>query len=164
LTLRAALAQSSDMSPRDVLGDEYFTSEGRCRRGLTVFRKALSRLPRTSPNNVRWQSWMVGCSADVSLPIATAAILSISMACQHSARGFGLPPQWSWILTAIQVLALGLVGQGRATGWLLGAAMQVSWICYATFTDQWGFAGWCILSTIVQIRSYYVSVRRRKHD
>lgn len=114
---------------------------------------------------LRWnglQALRVGRRVDLALSIGIAAVLSILMMLQHSTHGIGLPAQWSWILTVVQVLALGLVGQGLATGWLLGAAMQVSWISYASLTGQWGFVGGCTLSAIVQIRSYVVSTRRRQ--
>lgn len=152
------------MSSRDALDGGYGIAGDGCQRGPTAFVKAIARLLAIGRRHVGLRRWPVSCGTDVSLSIATAVTLSIWMACQHSGSGIGLPPQWSWILTAIQVLALGLVGQGIATGWLLGAAMQASWICYATMTDQWGFVGGCILSAIVQIRSYYVSVRRQRHD
>ena len=149
------------MSSCDGLEAECGHAEDGYKRSLSAFVKYMSGLSEIRCWHANWQRRPASCGIDISLSIATAVIISIWMACQHSGHGFGLPPQWSWILTAIQVLALGLVGQGHATGWLLGAAMQVSWICYAALTNQWGFVGGCILSAIVQTRSYYVSVKRR---
>jgi hypothetical protein len=103
----------------------------------------------------------IGRRADITLSVTTAAVLSALMAAEHTSHGLGLPVGWSWILTVIQVSALGLVGQGRATGWLLGAAMQISWISYASLTGQWGFVGGCMLSAVIQVRSYVVAIRRR---
>jgi len=78
---------------------------------------------------------------------------------QSSAVGLGLPAHWPWILTLVQVSSLGLIGKGIRSGWLFGAAIQASWICYAALTDQAGFIVGCALSMIIHVRSRFAGRR-----
>jgi hypothetical protein len=99
------------------------------------------------------------CAGHIAVSLALAATLTILMISQSTADGLGLPSYWPWILTAIQVVSLGLIGQGFSIGWLLGAAIQVAWIPYAALTDQPGFIIGCMLSTAIHIRSYRIRPR-----
>lgn len=46
---------------------------------------------------------------------------------------------WSWLLTAVGVLAVYLIGSQRRSGFALGVAAQALWIVYAVVTEQYGF-------------------------
>ena len=48
-------------------------------------------------------------------------------------------PYWSYLLTAVGVFGLWLVGRKDKRGFAVGIAAQLLWIGYATFTEQWGF-------------------------
>lgn len=48
-------------------------------------------------------------------------------------------PYWSYVLTAIGVFGLWLVGRKDKRGFAIGIFVQLLWVAYATATQQWGF-------------------------
>lgn len=46
---------------------------------------------------------------------------------------------WSYVLAAIGIFGLWLVGRRSAAGWVVGILAQVPWFVYALATDQHGF-------------------------
>ena len=46
---------------------------------------------------------------------------------------------WSWLLSAIGVTGLLMVGRRRWWGWLIAFTNEVLWIGYALVTRQYGF-------------------------
>ncbi len=46
---------------------------------------------------------------------------------------------WSWVLAAIGVAGMYLVGRRKTYGWAVGLLAQTLWITYAVATRQWGF-------------------------
>lgn len=98
----------------------------------------------------------ITCASHIAVSVVIATTLTVLMIIQSTAGGLGLPAHWPWILTAIQVVSLGLIGQSVSIGWLLGAAIQVSWIAYAALTDQPGFIIGCMLSAVIHVRSYLI--------
>jgi hypothetical protein len=92
------------------------------------------------------------------LLVAVAGSVALSSAIIATASGtqarVGLPETWPWLLTALQVLALWSAGSGRWWGWLVGAAVQPSWIAYAVVTAQLGFIPGCVVSAAVQTHSF----------
>ncbi|CAN5859737.1 hypothetical protein BH23ACT4_BH23ACT4_09940 [soil metagenome] len=98
-----------------------------------------------------------------SLVAAVACSLSVSVAVLASAGAdqsqLGAPTSWPWILTALQVVALGAAGQSFWWGWLLGASVQMPWIAYAIVTGQIGFIPGCVVSAMVQTHSFIQSSR-----
>jgi hypothetical protein len=97
-----------------------------------------------------------GVVGHVVLSGIIATVLSVLMGMQSTDDDLGLPPHWAWILTTLQVCSLGLIGRRSAVGWLLGAAVQASWIYYALLTHQVGFIAGSALSLIIHVRSYFV--------
>ncbi|MGH8951509.1 MAG: hypothetical protein ACRDX9_08790 [Acidimicrobiia bacterium] len=85
----------------------------------------------------------------LSLLIAVALVVSSGVASR-----LGVPQQWPWLLTGLQVLSLWAAGRRRWWGWLLGAAVQPAWIAYAILTGQLGFIPGCAVSAVVQIYSF----------
>ena len=66
----------------------------------------------------------------------------------------GVPQQWPWLLTGVQVLSLWAAGRPHWWGWPLGAAVQPAWIAYALLTGQLGFIPGCAISAVIQIYSF----------
>jgi len=46
---------------------------------------------------------------------------------------------WSYVLAAIGIFGLWLVGRRSAAGWVVGILAQVPWFVFALATDQHGF-------------------------
>lgn len=90
---------------------------------------------------------------------AGSVALSAAMTATRRDHGLGLGQAWSWILTALQVSALYLLGRGQGVGWLLGAGIQLCWITYAVLTSQYGFVPGCLISAAVHSWSYLRTVR-----
>lgn len=94
----------------------------------------------------------------MGLLVAIAGTAAVSSAIVTTASGaqtrVGALATWPWILTALQVIALWSAGTGRWWGWLLGAAVQPSWIAYAVVTSQLGFIPGCVVSAVVQTHSF----------
>jgi hypothetical protein len=78
----------------------------------------MTRQPSTPVGDPR-RAWLVGAlasSAGGSALVAWSAYASDSR--------LGAPPQWAWILTGLQVIALWVAGRQHLWAWLLGAAVH----------------------------------------
>jgi len=62
---------------------------------------------------------------------------------------------WSWILAAIGVTGIFLVGQKTIWGWLVLSCNECLWIAYALNTKQYGFIVMATAYVIVYLKSYY---------
>jgi nicotinamide riboside transporter PnuC len=61
---------------------------------------------------------------------------------------------WSWVLAAIGVTGIFLVGRKTIWGWLILCVNEVLWIAYALATDQYGFIAMALAYAAVYIKSY----------
>jgi hypothetical protein len=61
---------------------------------------------------------------------------------------------WSWILAAIGVTGIFLVGRKTIWGWLVLCVNEVLWIAYALATDQYGFIAMALAYAAIYIKSY----------
>ena len=61
---------------------------------------------------------------------------------------------WSWILAAIGVAGIFLVGRKTIWGWLILLVNECLWIIYAISTDQYGFIVAAVAYGIVYIKSF----------
>jgi hypothetical protein len=61
---------------------------------------------------------------------------------------------WSWVLAAIGVTGIFLVGRKTIWGWLILCVNECLWIAYALATDQYGFIAMAIAYAAVYIKSY----------
>jgi hypothetical protein len=61
---------------------------------------------------------------------------------------------WSWILAAIGVTGIFLVGRKTIWGWLILCVNEVLWIAYALATDQYGFIAMALAYAAVYIKSF----------
>jgi hypothetical protein len=61
---------------------------------------------------------------------------------------------WSWILAAIGVTGIFLVGRKTIWGWLILCLNECLWIAYALATKQYGFIVAAIAYGIVYVKSY----------
>jgi nicotinamide riboside transporter PnuC len=61
---------------------------------------------------------------------------------------------WSWILAAIGVTGIFLVGRKTIWGWLILCVNECLWIAYALATDQYGFIAMALAYAAVYIKSY----------
>lgn len=61
---------------------------------------------------------------------------------------------WSWILTAIGITGLYLVGKKSLWGWIVGIGVQLLWIAYAVATQQWGFIISALAYGAINLRNY----------
>lgn len=61
---------------------------------------------------------------------------------------------WSWVLAAIGVAGIFLVGRKTIWGWLILCVNECLWIAYALATDQYGFIVSAIAYAAVYIKSY----------
>lgn len=61
---------------------------------------------------------------------------------------------WSWILAAIGICGIFLVGRKTVWGWLILCVNEGLWIAYALATDQYGFILMSIAYTAIYIRSF----------
>jgi hypothetical protein len=96
--------------------------------------------------------------------VAASAALSGLMVALPSTDPLGVGPFWSWFLTGLQVLSLAAIARGKPAAWLLGAAVQTSWVTYALLTAQQGFIPGCLLSLVVQVNSYLRTSRAARAD
>lgn len=62
---------------------------------------------------------------------------------------------WSFVLTAVGLFALWLVGKKIIWGWVVGMALQFLWFAYAMVTEQYGFVISCILYGYVNTKNYF---------
>lgn len=46
---------------------------------------------------------------------------------------------WSYVLTAVGVTGMWLIGKKVWWAWWIGVSAQVLWVAYAIATRQWGF-------------------------
>ena len=65
-----------------------------------------------------------------------------------------MPIMWSWILAAIGVTGIFLVGKKTIYGWLILLLNECIWIAYAIATDQYGFIVMALSYAAVYIKSY----------
>jgi hypothetical protein len=61
---------------------------------------------------------------------------------------------WSWILAAIGVAGIFLVGRKTIWGWLVLCLNECLWIIYALATNQYGFIFAAIAYGIVYVKSF----------
>jgi nicotinamide riboside transporter PnuC len=61
---------------------------------------------------------------------------------------------WSWILAAIGVTGIFLVGKKTIYGWLILLLNECIWIAYALATDQYGFIVMALSYAAVYVKSY----------
>jgi hypothetical protein len=61
---------------------------------------------------------------------------------------------WSWVLAAIGVTGIFLVGRKTIWGWLVLFLNEVLWTIYAVTTEQYGFIFAAIAYGIVYVRSF----------
>jgi hypothetical protein len=61
---------------------------------------------------------------------------------------------WSWVLAAIGVTGIFLVGRKTIWGWLILCINECLWIAYALATDQYGFIVAAVAYGIVYIKSF----------
>ena len=61
---------------------------------------------------------------------------------------------WSYLLVAIGVSGIFLVGRKTIVGWLVLCANECLWIVYAVTTKQYGFIIGAIVYGIVYVKSY----------
>jgi hypothetical protein len=61
---------------------------------------------------------------------------------------------WSWVLAAIGVTGIFLVGRKTIWGWLILCVNECLWIAYALATDQYGFIAMAVAYAAVYIKSY----------
>ena len=66
----------------------------------------------------------------------------------------GCAIMWSWILAAIGVTGIFLVGRKTIWGWLILCVNECLWIAYALATDQYGFIAMALAYAAVYIKSY----------
>jgi hypothetical protein len=66
----------------------------------------------------------------------------------------GICMMWSWILAAIGVTGIFLVGRKTIWGWLILCVNECLWIAYALATDQYGFIAMAVAYAAVYIKSY----------
>lgn len=61
---------------------------------------------------------------------------------------------WSWLLAAVGVTGIFLVGKKVVWAWLILLINECIWIAYALATDQYGFIVMATAYGIVYIKSY----------
>jgi hypothetical protein len=61
---------------------------------------------------------------------------------------------WSWVLAAIGVTGIFLVGRKTIWGWLILCINECLWIAYALATKQYGFIVAAIAYGIVYVKSF----------
>jgi len=61
---------------------------------------------------------------------------------------------WSWILVAIGVSGIFLVGRKTIWGWLILCVNECLWIVYAVTTEQHGFIVGAIIYGMVYVKSF----------
>ena len=61
---------------------------------------------------------------------------------------------WSWVLAAIGVTGIFLVGRKTIWGWLILCVNECLWIAYALATDQYGFIAMALAYAAIYIKSY----------
>jgi hypothetical protein len=66
----------------------------------------------------------------------------------------GICMMWSWILAAIGVTGIFLVGRKTIWGWIVLCVNEVLWIVYALTTKQYGFIFAAIAYGIVYVKSF----------
>ncbi len=74
------------------------------------------------------------------------------MFCNDTKAGIFL--MWSWVLAAIGVTGIFLVGRKTIWGWLVLCVNECLWIAYALATDQYGFIAMAIAYAAIYIKSY----------
>ena len=61
---------------------------------------------------------------------------------------------WSWLLGAIGVSGIFLVGRKTIWGWIVLCVNECLWIVYALTTDQYGFIVAAVAYGIVYVKSF----------
>lgn len=61
---------------------------------------------------------------------------------------------WSWVLSAVGLTSLWLLGNKSKWGFAVGLLADVLWCSYSINTQQWGFVPGCIVYASVHIRSF----------
>lgn len=61
---------------------------------------------------------------------------------------------WSWILAAIGVTGIYVVGKKNIWGWLVLCVNECIWIAYALATQQYGFIVMALAYAAVYVKSY----------
>lgn len=61
---------------------------------------------------------------------------------------------WSWVLAAIGVTGIFLVGRKTIWGWLVLLLNECIWIAYALATNQYGFIAMATAYSVVYIKSF----------
>ena len=64
-----------------------------------------------------------------------------------------MSPYWSYLLTAVGVFGLWVVGRKDRRGFMIGIGAQALWVGYAVATHQWGFIISAIAYGWVNIRN-----------
>lgn len=70
---------------------------------------------------------------------------------------------WSWILAAIGVTGIYVVGKKNMWGWLVLCVNECIWIAYALATKQYGFIVMALSYAAVYIKSY-IQWRKEEND
>jgi hypothetical protein len=61
---------------------------------------------------------------------------------------------WSWVLAAIGVTGIFLVGRKTIWGWVILFVNEFFWIAYALNTKQYGFIFMALSYAIVYVKSF----------
>lgn len=72
----------------------------------------------------------------------------------NSYTSTGRDLMWSWVLAAIGVTGIFLVGRKTIWGWLILCVNECLWIIYALTTKQYGFIVAAIAYGIVYVKSF----------
>ncbi len=59
----------------------------------------------------------------------------------------------SYVLSALSLLSLWLVGNKNKLGFVVGLINQVLWVVYAVSLKQWGLLGGVVAYTFINIRN-----------
>jgi hypothetical protein len=67
---------------------------------------------------------------------------------------------WSWLLTAVGLLGLWVVGSGKSWGWLINLGTEPLWAIYAITTHQYGFLFSAVAYGYIYFRNYIKSKKQ----
>lgn len=78
-----------------------------------------------------------------------------------ASRSIGTPIEnWTWALTAMQLVSLWGQTSRSPWGWVVGLSLQPVWAGYALLTGQVGMAVGCAVIAVLQLRGLTISVAR----
>lgn len=69
---------------------------------------------------------------------------------------------WSYVLAAVGIVGLYLLGSKKRVGWLIGIFAQILWVVYAFATQQYGFILSAVAYAFVNIRGYKLFEKKTK--